>query len=218
LELRNLSLGNPEGYDAENSFSFDRATATVDPASIESGRPGITRLVVHKPVITVEFEGKTTNLSKLIENASRLKDPDADAPSTIPVYFEKIILEEPIAVFIAPMLGTPIDVPIPTFEINNIGTAGEPVTAGEAAAQIAREILLAVTRYASDKLPDSLAIVMQLESVQAIAESALQYRDVLQEKLGLTPERMKGMEDALKEGALKAGQGVLDRLRGNPEP
>lgn len=71
IELDNLVIENPRGFQQERAFSLGRIYVQADVNSFRSDLPVINRITIEDPQITLEYGLKGSNFDQLIENANR---------------------------------------------------------------------------------------------------------------------------------------------------
>lgn len=80
LELSDLRIANPKGFEADQAFSLGKVLVDADPKSLFSDAPTIRRIEVSGAKANVEVNLKGVNLKKLADSASRFKPPGAQGP------------------------------------------------------------------------------------------------------------------------------------------
>jgi uncharacterized protein involved in outer membrane biogenesis len=79
LEIVDMVIGNPDGFQTRSAFQIYRATVHADLRSFLSDEPVIHLIELERPKVTLERGLRTSNLKELINNASRLQPAAGDA-------------------------------------------------------------------------------------------------------------------------------------------
>ena len=137
--LDGLTLGSPEGYDAEHIFKLAHAHASVNVMSILSDEVVVREVVIDGPEITMEWSKGKLNWSALTEKLE--KEPTEEEAKEEKEKASKKVRIGRIAFTNGKVTvkGLPLDVPVPlpNLEIKDIGTAdGAGVTIRQLLAQI----------------------------------------------------------------------------------
>lgn len=163
VELTGLFVGNPEGFKSESAIRVGEIAVQVKPSSLAGAVVEIDEITIKSPVITYEQAFGGNNISKLLANvnestaalAGGKDDKTAPAdPASQKRFRVKLVRVEGATVKIgATMLGgTALPIPLPPITIENIGTSGNGVTAGELTGEVLKQVLSAVTRAVTENL------------------------------------------------------------------
>jgi hypothetical protein len=143
LQISNITVANPPGFESPNAFSLDSIQAAVDYANFD-----IQRVVIDKPSIVIEEIGGKTNFEQMLAELERMEaepaGPGADEPQIVLRHFR---MNESRAAFQSESLDRYTDVEIDAVELHDI--RGTPT---EVAKVIAREVLDEVTAEAATEL------------------------------------------------------------------
>ena len=167
-ELGGLVVGNPTGFKSESAISIGEIALQVKPSSVASDVVEIDEITIKTPVITYEQALTGNNISKLLANVNEStaslmggkdatkKDDKAATPDAASQkrFRVKLVRVEGTTVKVdATMLGgTALAIPLPPITIENIGTSGNGVTAGELTSEVLKQVLAAVTRAVAENL------------------------------------------------------------------
>jgi hypothetical protein len=148
-------VGNPEGFKTPSAFQVGQITLQVKPGSVLSDVVEIDELTIKAPEITYEHRGLTdSNIKTLLDTVTASsgkpdpKTPSAETPAGTTKRFRvKLINIEGAKVNVsATMLGgSAASLTLPTLKMENIGTSGDGVSAGELTKEILGKILKGVT-------------------------------------------------------------------------
>lgn len=72
-ELTELTVGNPEGFEAPRAIRLGRIVVDIDEATLNSNPIVIRRVVIEAPEITVELDTGGTNLAALRDNVRKFE-------------------------------------------------------------------------------------------------------------------------------------------------
>ncbi len=163
VELGGLFVGNPEGYRSESSIRVGEVVVQVKPSSIAGDVVEIDEITIKAPVITYEQALGGNNISKLLANVNEstvslaggkdapkndAKAPAAAEPTSQKRYRVKLVRVEGATVKVSATLlgGNALPSPLPPLTIENIGTTGNGVTAGELTGEVLKQVLSSVTK------------------------------------------------------------------------
>ncbi len=177
--VRNLTVGNPEGFSEQNAFQLGEATIAIKPSSlIGSGPIIIERIHITDPNILLEQAGGTTNLQRIqrnVEQATRTDVPPEEEPSPLPdVPGPKFIVRDFVfegGQVSVSALGARTTVPMPRLHLENIGEAEGGIGADELGAVLLSAITRAAIDAASREVSGLLSDPNRLnESVRGIGD------------------------------------------------
>jgi hypothetical protein len=148
--LKQLKVGNPEGYKSENIFALGQIDLKVDTGTIFSDKIVIDHIIIKQPEISYEKKLTTSNVKKLLENieaftgsADPTEEPTvADSGAKKQVVIKKLIIED--GTIYVGALGIGQTVPLPRIEMNDIGEDGNQVTMAEAIDLVLGKVLQAI--------------------------------------------------------------------------
>lgn len=161
VSLEGFVIGNPEGFDGKELFSADKIDVALDIKSFSTNEPTIKLISMKNASVTLEQKLSGSNISKLIDNASRLQGEKKEnepkekpAASDKKIKIEKILLEGTKAGVVAPFTGgKAIAVPIPRIEMNNLGGNKEPMNIPQAISAFFKEIVKSILSSGKSLLP-----------------------------------------------------------------
>ena len=147
--IRELKIGNPEGFRTENAFLLNSLRIKLDPASLKTSTIRINEIVIEGPEITIEgLKGK--NLKKLHENAEAFggksggEDQVAQSEDPPSKPGKKVIIDNFVVkdgkLNYSPALGKSIPIALPDIHLTGIGEASGGATVGQVLAQVLGQI------------------------------------------------------------------------------
>lgn len=154
--VKNLVLGNPEGFKALQSISVSNAAISLEPGSVLSDKIVIHSIKVVAPEIT--FEGNplgANNLNKIMDNVNSMTGPvnqattNAVAPTT-PSGQQKqakklevddfLITGAVVHANLTGLINRQIDLPIPDIHFTDLGKGNDGITAADLIQKVLGEI------------------------------------------------------------------------------
>lgn len=175
-----LAVASPEGYDADEAFSFENITVDIDVQSIRSDPIVLDEVRIIAPLVNVEAkESGMTNIDEIRRNIEEMAgDGGEPAGEQQNIRIDRFVMERGRIEFDGSDLGIEhqsIDLPGLTME--NVG--GET---GSTGAEIARTIMKALVRQVTGQIASS------------------RIEDLMKEKLGDdAAEKAKGLLDKITE-------------------
>jgi hypothetical protein len=158
--IKNLVLGNPDGYQAPHSISVSNAAVTLVPSSVLSSKIVIRSVVVTAPEIT--FEGNplgANNLSKIMNNVDAMAAPadraatnaaPAPANSAAPAGEKKpakklevddfLITGAKVQAHLTGLVNQDLTIPLPDIHLSDLGTGPDGITAADLTKKILNEV------------------------------------------------------------------------------
>jgi uncharacterized protein involved in outer membrane biogenesis len=167
--VKNLVLGNPDGYKAPQSISVGNATISLAPASVLSDKIVIHSIQVNAPEIT--FEGNPfgdNNLKKIMANvdattASGSAAPagtNAPAPAAGSKPAKKLEVDDfvisgaKVHANLTGMINKEVTLPLPDIHFSDLGKGNDGITAADLTKKVLSEITTATLQtlvtYASN--------------------------------------------------------------------
>jgi uncharacterized protein involved in outer membrane biogenesis len=166
LELKDLSIGNPEGYNTPTMMSVGKIYVKVNLFSVLSDTIQVNKVEIVDPEITYEVGLGNSNVGTLLEHLSKPAEPEAEEAKPEEETKQAEVEEEPAAkeggkkvvidevvvsggsVHLSAKLmqGTALPIPLPTITLNDIGKAedenaeDEGVSIAEATGDILKSI------------------------------------------------------------------------------
>lgn len=155
-ELRNLSIGNPEGYSDDDAFDLGRIRIAVDPKSVASDVVHIRSIVVDGPKLLAEFDpAGRNNLDKILDHvkaAARSGGKSAGGSSSgggKRMIIDEFRVENAEARALAPSLNVDKTLKLPPIVLKNLGAKQGGAAASDIASQVLRPVVDATVQAAT---------------------------------------------------------------------
>ena len=222
LGLNEIQVSSPQGFSAPQMFALNDLDVDVSYGNLRKDPITIDQIVIDKPKLVIEQSGGKFNFKALMDQQP--KQPD-DGAEPMKVIIQDLQVKD-AAVTLRPGipgLSEEINIPIPSFELKQIGT-GEGANNGAAVKEV---VMLLVTTMAgkaseSDKLPPEVQLLLKGDVESLARDVAAKYGEkALGElKKNLPPEVgnvVGGVLDATKQGK-DPGKAVEEGLKGLLKP
>jgi len=140
VDIYNLKIASPEGFEADEAFSFGQARVQVVPSSLNSDTIHIKEIVLMDPSITLEQKMSGSNLKQLQANASRFssgKKTTGDEPiakeegAGKKVIIDLVKVEGTRVQVHSKLLNEPKGVNVAPFEMTDFGRGNDALTVGD---------------------------------------------------------------------------------------
>lgn len=158
LDIKNLIVGNPEGFVSDHAFALGEILVQLDIASVFSDTVVINSIAVKNPEINYEVGMGKTNINTLLGNinsgkpaGSAAEDNGAGAETT---GSKKVVIEDLLikdAKVQAKLSATGAELKLPEIHLTNIGKEGDSVSFRQALGKVMAAVVasLAQTDLAS---------------------------------------------------------------------
>ena len=153
--LRNLEIGNPQGFSAVRAARFNDVILEVDPATLRSPIVHVNAIGIDAPTIVYERGGKTTNLeviARSMEAHAKRSEEEASASSSGVTAKRKFIIDRllirggKVTMTSAALRGQGVTFDLPDIELRDIGKRQGGVTASQAASIVANAIVAKIAQ------------------------------------------------------------------------
>ncbi len=220
--LEGFVIGNPEGFKTEDAFSVKRVDVAVDIKSFGTDLPIIKLISMKNPEVTLEQGLHGSNLTKMIDNASRFSGKETkeaeSAEGQKEIKIDKIIVEGAKVSLSAPVLqGRSVTFPLPKIEIRNIGGKKKPVSVAESIRLFFVKILNSALDAGKGIIPADMYEMLQT-SLKTAKETVSNAAETIKEQVRggkKTLMEQKGkVGSQSKKGGKKLEEGVEDISRG----
>ncbi|MGJ8640853.1 MAG: hypothetical protein ACSHYA_15795 [Opitutaceae bacterium] len=195
--LKNLNVGNPEGYNSENIFALGQIDIEVDTSSVFSDKIIIDRIYIRQPEISYEKKLSSSNVKALLENIEEFTGPKSEATETEvsqgpskQIVIKQLIIEDGLVYVGA--LGIGQEVKLPRIELNNIGEEGS----GTNVADVLDIVLSKVLTSIGPAIVDAGALLKGAggDALKAVQEGGLDsVEDAAGDALNKASEGLKGL-------------------------
>ena len=163
-QLHELFVGNPEGFNTPSAIKVGDIKVAVALGSVTSDTIKIKEIKISAPEITLDGGLSGNNISKILDNVNAAiggeqpaaSKSDTSAPKAAKKFFVQHVVVEGGKINLSTSLlgGKELTVPLPTLDLQNIGTENSGVTAGELVKQILKPLLASVTKAAEKGIAD----------------------------------------------------------------
>ena len=204
IELRELRIGNPEGFKTKEALSVNQIKVKTDLKSFRTDQPHIFLISLDGLHVTLEQGLKGSNLSRIIKNASG-SDTEKDtekAPEEAgkKIRIDQIIVDKTQVGLSAPVLqGRDITFPIPRFEMQEIGGKNQYLGIAQACILFLKEIVNQIREQGKDVIPADLQDTLKdtfstvIDGVQQAPTLLKQGKDQIKEGFKETKDGLKGL-------------------------
>ena len=161
LAIKDVKIGNPEGFSEKEMFAVNTISVKMDLASLKSDTIIIKDITILEPAIRYEkpLKGKS-NFETLLDNLGsgekEQKEPSAEKKDEKKegegkkVVIEHFLLKgSKMVVATGVTLGAGVPVPTPDIELNNIGKKGGGITAIEATREVLTSMVTGLAKAAA---------------------------------------------------------------------
>ena len=168
VSIRNLVVGNPEGFKTANAFTLGSVDVSMKPLSVLSDRIIIDEILVEAPELTYELalSKLTSNLGQMQKNVEEFlasdsapeqkteekkdeKAPEKEKPGKKVQINHVRVSGGKIRLSATPAQGVALPIPLPTIDLNDIGKEKE-VSGLEATATVLKETLSSAVSVGSE--------------------------------------------------------------------
>ena len=204
VDIYDLRIDNPKGYEAPEAFSSDHITVALDIESIRTSTIRMTQIGIDKPQVTLQKRNKKFNIQQLIDNASEMAGSD-EGPSQ-GVVIEKLRVDNGEVKLTTKLLPDLVKLKLPPIELNNIGTESS-VSIAQAAEMLLRTILKSTLGVAGKELPENVFKSLN-EGVNLLGDELKDGKDLLKKGVDSATDKLMDSKDKLKEETSDLKKGV----------
>ncbi len=152
-EIRNLVIGNPQGFSGGHAMSLDRVGITLDTDNLSGDLIVIKNILVDGASVAAVAVGKQTNFQKLMENLeASSSDGDESASATSTESETKFIIDQFSFTNADVKLNSDIlgesQMTIPPINLSGVGRKTDGATAVEVGEQLLKPITQAISKAA----------------------------------------------------------------------
>ncbi len=231
LDVEELHLGNPEGYDAKDAFSVGKLSVDIAPFALLSNRLHIENIDIIDPYVSYLGEDGTNNFDAIIANVNQKfgskeeEKPEEEKPEEVKDEKEKLKVSiarfhlEGVKFKMGVMPEIPIPIPITLTDLGTKDAEGKEtdgVTPEEMGAELSQKL-----SDAFSKAGVGLANLFNAEALKGVGDSVSNAAGAASESIKNASsaatksigEATKSIGDATKgagDAAKKMGSGVSD--------
>ncbi len=200
VEIKGFTVANPKGYTTPNLLSLGGVFVKVDPKSLTSDTIVVENIRITKPELTYEMPNfSTSNVMQLQENVARntaqsstpAKEEKVKETAAKPaknIVIRKVLVEDGALSALTPLQKDkkPLELNLPSIEINGIGDGKKNMSIDESIAIIFNKILFNATSV----------VTKELGNVSNMAQKAA--NKALDQVKDQVPEKASGLLDKVK--------------------
>lgn len=160
VEMGDLNIANPEGFDTEHFFALTKANAAVDLASVNSDTITVPSIKLSGIDVILDKGQDPSNYNQILENLARFESgenaPADENKAGKNVVIQSLVLED-INIRVANMPGVSllagdVAINIPSIELQNIGEK-ESMNAGDIFNLVIKTVLAAAVEAGGGIIP-----------------------------------------------------------------
>ena len=153
--LRNLEVGNPQGFAAPRAARFGDIALDIDPATLRSDVVHVRSISVESSTIVYERADKATNLEVIARNidnyAKRTGGGDAEGSGAVPrkrrFVIDRLVIRSAKVTMTNPGLkGQGVTFDLPDIELRDVGRRAGGATASQVAAAVTNAIITRIAQ------------------------------------------------------------------------
>ena len=148
--LKELYVGNPEGFSDGKAFSCAKIHVNAEITSVFGDTLVIDEIVIEGPEFVYETKLTSSNIGKILDNVNKFTGPSApEEKSSGPakkIIIKHFVLEKAMVAVSAG--GVTLPVPVPRLELNDIGVKNGGDTPAQATAEVLQQVLGSVSKSA----------------------------------------------------------------------
>jgi uncharacterized protein involved in outer membrane biogenesis len=148
--LKELVVGNPQGYKSPNAISVGKVAVGVDPTTVFANKVVVRSIRLESPAITFEGGLSGNNLSQILDNVDSSggkSGPVSTNAATAPASQKKLEVDDILIsgakadVLITSPVQREVNVTLPDIHLTDLGKSDEGITG----ADLTRRVLSAIT-------------------------------------------------------------------------
>jgi hypothetical protein len=214
VELNELVISNPEGYQHENMLELGNGNVAVNIKSLLSDTVNIKRISLDEVSLVIEQKGLTNNLQEIIDSIPKSDEPeDPKAPSKEKnlVIDELEISDVDVSVKLLPIPGQTdtVTLKLSPIKMTNLGT-DDKLSMAELVVKILGAIASGIAEQGMDLLP--------AEILNPLKSSIGKTGELLMETGKETLDKTKDLGTELLEGSKDIGKEATDAIQGLFKP
>jgi uncharacterized protein involved in outer membrane biogenesis len=227
VNLRDLVIGNPEGFKTPHLFRMGELSVKLDIPSVLRKTVVIEKIYIGGPEISYEKSLKSSNIGQLLNNieggkpageqppATAEEKPAAEEPGKKVVINDFLLKDARLGVSVTMAGGHAIPVPLPPIHLTDIGKEKDGASLTEVLSRIFGAVLGAVTQAAgavADVAGDGARMVGDAakEGAQMATGAAKQAGEAAGQAVGAAGDAAKEAGQKAADGAKAVGGAVAD--------
>jgi hypothetical protein len=197
VQLDQLVLGSPEGFDAPEMFRLGHMDVTLDLLSLRRDEIVVKEVLIDGPEVTLEFAGGRTNWGVLLE---RLRDePSEEEEEMKNIGIDRVVVRNGKI----KLKGVPIaethGIPLPNIELTDLRSPeGDGLKARDALARVVVSLREKMAGALEDRIPEEQMASLKrhvasgVEAAEGLVEEVVKPKELLKDIMG-----DEGTEDEL---------------------
>jgi len=200
LRLDHIAVSSPPGYSSPRILTLGGASVAVDYGDLRKEPIAIERITLNRPTLVIEQKDGRFNFKSLMD----LQPKQAESASPMRLIVRELNVNDSTVLLRPGIPGLPqeLTLPIPSFRVNDVGTA-ESAKNGAAVKEV---VMLVITTMASkaaehEKLPPELRSLLRGDLEAVVKEFSRKYGEKLAGELKKNlPAEFGGAVDAITGG------------------
>ena len=207
VNLKALTIGNPEGYSSEYLFRLDRMRVELAVSDLFKGKTRFREIIIEGPHVWYDRKLTRSNVGDLLENLEKLAPeesepkPEKEKKEAKPVEIDRLSMQEGT---VGIRVGVGMKLPLPGIELKDIGKEGALMPV-----QVVRLILTSIFKGVLNVVAG--AGELAVEGVKEVGALAV---DGVREVGSLAVDGVKGAGSLAVDGVKGAGSLAVDGVKG----
>ena len=148
-EIRNLTIGNPDGFNTDHAFTLGRISIHLDVASVREDVIVIHEITIDGAQLTAEQKLRRNNLRQILNNLRDFSDTEEEESEwTTNLVIEQLHFANAQVTLNAPLISDK-SIDIPDVHVSDIGRTSVGVSVPEAPLRILEPLLTEVLKVIS---------------------------------------------------------------------
>jgi hypothetical protein len=229
LNLDDLKIASPQGFQAPQMFTMDNADVNVKIGELRGDPVRVQKVTLNRPMLVIERTGNAFNFKRAMELMPKTPEKPADQSEPLKVVINELTIKDPTVVVRPGQINIPgftlpqeLTLTIPTVTLKNIGT-GEGADNGAAVKDVVMQVItvMAASAANSGQLPPELQKLMNLDVQQVVAgltdEARRRVAEALPGEAGRVVSNVLADPSALVKDPGKVVGAEADRLKGEAQ-
>jgi hypothetical protein len=157
VTIKGFTMGNPQGFQSQESVGLGRATVLVKPAALFRDPLVIDRIEVVHPRLTYEINLGSSNFQKIQEKVASSVPAQAGQPAeekakkAKKVIIRDLLVEKgEVGIVLGSAGGIAATLPLPTIHLTNVGNETGGAAAGEVLSKVLGQVVSSVGSMAGN--------------------------------------------------------------------
>jgi uncharacterized protein involved in outer membrane biogenesis len=214
--LNDLQISSPQGFSAPKMFVLNGTSVDVSYGELRKDPIHIDTIDIKSPRLVIEQSAGKLNFKTLMDQMPKTEQQPEPNKEPMKLIIDKLTVSN-ASVVIKPgeipgisgavSLPQEIDIPIPSIELNNVGT-GEGNQNGAAIKDVVMQLITTMAAKAadSDKIPPELKALLNLNINDVASKMGEQFKKQLESKVGDITKKLPGNVGNVVNDAIKNPQ------------